>query len=201
MDQKQVIPIREQIAEQIRSDIIGGKLQPGERLREEFLSERFGVSRGPIRDVFIQLTKEGLLVSRTNRGVAVNDLPSPELQSLMIGLRQKIEIYAMKPLSRVINDDDFRHLDQILENLTRALEANDFTEATKIDLSFHRYMLFRAGGEELVNIWTPIVLRMRMNYKRITTPKQSIEEHQAILRALRDGNLRAAAQALKANIR
>lgn len=193
--------VRDQIADQLRSDMISGKFKPGERLREEDMAERFGVSRGPIRDVLLQLTKEGLLVSRRNAGVMVNELPSPALQKLMIELRLKIELFAVQNVVGKLSEDDFAELDDYLDALGTALEKDDFTRATEVDIAFHRFIVERAGGSDLVNTWIPIVMRMRMNYQRISTPAQSIAEHKAIVEALQKQDSKAASAALKANIR
>ena len=50
----------EQIAARLQQDILGGHLKPGEPLREADLSERFGVSRGPVREAFRQLVQPRL---------------------------------------------------------------------------------------------------------------------------------------------
>ncbi len=62
----------EQIAQRLRLDIMSGKLKPNHPLREQEVSERFGVSRGPIREVFRQLSQQGLLVTEPNKGVRVS---------------------------------------------------------------------------------------------------------------------------------
>jgi len=193
--------VRDQIADQLRSDLISGVLKPGERLREEDMAKRFGVSRGPIRDVLLQLTKEGLLVSRRNAGVVVNQLPSPELQKLMVDLRIRIELFAVQTVLGQLTDDDITQFEGLLTAMDEALENDDFTRATEMDIRFHKYLVERAGGEDLVNTWMPIVMRMRMNYQRITGPDQSIAEHRAILDALQSDDSKAASAALKANIR
>jgi DNA-binding GntR family transcriptional regulator len=61
---------REQITDRLREDIFSGRLAEGERLQEAKLAERFGVSRGPIREALAQLTQEGLLEAKPNRGVS-----------------------------------------------------------------------------------------------------------------------------------
>lgn len=196
-----VISIREQIADILRSEIISGTLEAGTRLREEGLSKQFGVSRGPVRDVLLQLSKEGLLVSKPNCGVTVSEAPSDEMQELLIELRRVIEYRAASSLVGKLSDEHVEELKAILVKLGKALDEGDFTEATKIDISFHRYLVELAGGSNLVNLWEPIVLRMRMNYKRISDSKQSVAEHELILNQLAAGNPDKALKALQDNIR
>ncbi|WP_341938267.1 GntR family transcriptional regulator [Marinimicrobium sp. C2-29] len=196
-----VISVKDQIADQLRSDIISGELAPSSKLSEQTLSERFGVSRGPIREVLLQLTKEGLLVSKSNCGVSVNSALSSSMQKLMIDIRRKIETFALSNLKGALNDEDFKNLDTILDRIQTAFTQEDFTEVTKADIDFHRYLVFKAGGAELVNLWYPIVLRMRMNYKRLSTPKECVQEHQAIADALKADDLEMAKKCLLANIK
>ena len=197
---EKIIPVRDQIADQLRSDIISGELAPGTKLNEQGLATRFGVSRGPIRDVLLQLTKEGLLVTKSNVGASVAEMLSPKLQKLMVDIRRRIETYAAKQLKGQMTDEDFSALDYILDEFEAAFEDGDCTAVTKADLAIHKYLVEKAGGQELVNLWYPVVLRMRMNYKRINTPAHGLDEHRAIVDALRDDNVKKAAAALKANI-
>jgi len=198
---KLLVTIREQIADSLRSDIFSGAVQPGERIREEVLAEKFGVSRGPIRDVLLQLNKEGLLSSKPNCGVTVNHQLPPKLHSIMKGLRLKLETEALKLLKGKLDEDDFDTLRGILVKLHVALKEDNFTEATEMDLAFHRYLVKKAGGDDLVNVWTSVALRMRIDYQRITKPKESYDEHTAIVDALEVGNTKKAIEALKDNIR
>ena len=198
---EKIIPIRDQIADQLRSDIISGELGPGTKLNEQALATRFGVSRGPIRDVLLQLTKEGLLVTKSNVGASVAEMLTPKLQKLMIDIRRRIEMYAARQLKGQLTEEDFEALDYLLGRFKEAFEMGDFAEVTKADIEFHKYIVEKAGNQELVNLWYPVVLRMRMNYKRIDTPTDGVKEHQAIIDALRNDDVKQAAKALKANIR
>lgn len=198
---EKIVPIRDQIADQLRSDIISGDLAPDTKLNEQQLANRFGVSRGPIRDVLLQLTKEGLLVTKSNVGASVNKMLDSSMQQLMVDIRRRIEFHAVKQLKDKMTDEDFAALDAILGRFKESFEKEDFTEVTKADIAFHRYLVEKAGGQELVNLWYPVVLRMRMNYKRIDTPTDGVAEHRAIVDALRSGQTKDAIAALRANIR
>ncbi len=196
-----IVPIREQIAEKLRSDIISGDLAPDTKLNEQHLAARFGVSRGPIRDVLLQLTKEGLLVRKTNVGASVNKTLDPSMQQLMIDIRRRIEFHAARQLKGKLTEDDFEALEGMLNRFKESFEKEDYTDVTKADIDFHKYLVEKAGGEELVNLWYVVVLRMRMNYKRIDTPIAGVAEHRAIIDALRKGQTREAVAALRENIR
>ncbi len=201
LNTNRIIPVREQIADQIRSDIISGDLGPGAKLNEQALAQRFGVSRGPIRDVLLQLSQEGLVVSKNNVGSFVNDQLSSDLQSLMVDIRRRIEEHAMKLLKSKLEEADFDHLEGVLLKLKDAFAAKDFTGVTKADIQFHHYLVEKAGGDDLANLWHSVVMRMRMNYKRVDSPKDCEDEHKAIIEALRKGDTRDAIKAVKDNIR
>lgn len=196
-----IVRMRDQIADQIRSDIISGDLAPGAKLNEQALATRFGVSRGPIRDVLLQLTKEGLVITEPNRGSSVNSVLNAELQGLMVEIRRKIEGFSIKQLEDKLTEEDFASLDDILESLGNALDSEDYTEVTKADIAFHEYLVHRAGGNDLANLWYFVVLRMRMNYKRISSPSDCVNEHRAIADALRSNDIKRAAAALRVNIK
>lgn len=200
MKKQNVLSVREQIAEKLRSEIISGDLAPGEKLNEQALATRFGTSRGPVRDVLLQLTKEGLLVSKTNVGVSVNQMLPTDIQQLMVDIRRRIEIFCARRLKGKMSDEDFGNLEGILERFEKAFKAGDFTEVTKADIDFHRYLVKKAGGEAVDNVWYPVAMRMRMNYKRMDSSQVGVDEHRAILNSLRNDDIRGLVASLKANI-
>ncbi|ODT89405.1 GntR family transcriptional regulator [Phenylobacterium sp. SCN 70-31] len=72
----------EQIARRLTHAILGGDYQPGARLPEPEIAARFGVSRGPVREAFHLLAREGLVQFRPRRGVIVTDLSVDETQEI-----------------------------------------------------------------------------------------------------------------------
>lgn len=196
-----IIPVREQIADALRSDIISGELAANTKLNEQQLAERFGVSRGPIRDVLLKLTKEGLVVSKNNIGSSVSSPLSPEMQKLSIDIRRKIEEFAIKNVVDKFTESHLQAVDSIIARMQSHFDNEEYTELTKVDIEFHQYIVRLAGGEDLVNIWYPIVLRMRMNYQRIKTSQTLVDEHRTILDSIRAQDVKAATAALRKNIK
>lgn len=196
-----ILSVRDQIADLIRSDIISGELAPNTKLNEIQLAERFDVSRGPIRDVILKLTKEGLLVSKNNVGASVNTPLPIELQKLSIDLRKKIEEYAAKQLAGHLTPEQLANMDKLIDNMQEHFEREEYTELTKADIAFHEYFVELAGGESLLNLWYPIVIRMRMNYQRIKTSSKLVDEHRDIVNAFREGDAKSAIAAIRKNIK
>ncbi|MDR3513385.1 MAG: GntR family transcriptional regulator [Caulobacteraceae bacterium] len=67
----QVERLRDQVYRLIREDLKAGALKPGQRIVEGELADRYGVSRTPVREALFQLSREGLVVSATDRGYVV----------------------------------------------------------------------------------------------------------------------------------
>ena len=75
--------VREQIVDTVRAEVLAGAWRNDEPVREQALAKRFGVSRGPIRDVLQQLSREGVLIYRPNKGVRVNRPPAETERQLL----------------------------------------------------------------------------------------------------------------------
>jgi DNA-binding GntR family transcriptional regulator len=67
------------LRDQLEQDIVTGTLRPGERLDEQGLAARFGVSRTPIREALMQLATAGLVTLRQRRGAFVASLSLKEI--------------------------------------------------------------------------------------------------------------------------
>ncbi len=83
---------RESTGQRIESvlldDIAAGALQPGERLDETKLAERFGVSRTPVREALSRLTAQGVLVVGEKRGVRVAQYSREELAQMFEAMQE-----------------------------------------------------------------------------------------------------------------
>jgi DNA-binding GntR family transcriptional regulator len=192
--------IREQIVEQLRSEVLSGEIAEGESLREQKLAARFGVSRGPIRDALLQLTQEGLLVAEPNRGVRVSGGPSQMIQPLVVETRRRIERFALDAVFDKLTAEDNRALDEVLARFKSACEKGEMKEVVERDLALHRWIVERAGDADLLAMWLQVIVRMRLRYTRHKTLLDSYREHKRIVDAIKKRDRAAALASLEANI-
>ena len=192
--------VREQIADQLRNEILSDQLPANEPLREAQLAERFGTSRGPIRDVLLQLTQEGALVYKPNAGVRVGTPTVNGDRVLLISLRRQIELRALETIWKKLNDEDYRNLGDILEAMQRACKKRDMTAIAGSDMDLHRYVVRRAGSVDLEAIWLSIAVRIRMKYSRLKNYADIHREHVLIVDAIIAGDKQTARKALEGNI-
>jgi DNA-binding GntR family transcriptional regulator len=192
--------IREQVADRIRADVLSGRLLEGTSLREQSLAKQYGVSRAPIRDALLQLTQEGLLVAKPNCGVKVASQSGEEIQPLVVELRRKIEVFALRMVFSKFTDADISRLEETVQRLKTACENEDLAGVVQQDMALHRYILEATGNMDLLAMWLPIVSRMFLHYSRHRNMMESYREHAAIVEAIRKKDRKAAIDALTANI-
>ena len=192
--------IPEQIEEHLRQEILSGNLKAGQPLREQEFSERFGVSRGPIREVLGKLTQQGLLVAEANKGVRVAEQPSEAVRPLLVDLRKSIEVFVLNSVFDSITKADIKSWEQILAQIKQACKKKDVAQLVESDLRFHSAIIQSHDDKDLFALWHPIALRMLMHYERLGDLMESHSEHKAILDAIKAKDKKAALEALKVNI-
>src|SRR6266446_7848303 len=197
--------VREQITDRLRDDILSGRLAEGERLQEAKLAERFGVSRGPIREVLAQLTHEGLVEAKPNCGVKVTHSDSDAVRELIVPIRRVIETFALKHFFAEINERDLLTWESILHHLKSACERKDQAAIIQYDLAFHRSLLTRAEVSALLTIWQTIVARIRRHFRHATAHQVAdllaiYEQHRRLVEVFRRGDWEAAIKALEVHI-
>lgn len=191
--------VREQIVDTLRAEVLAGAWSNDAPVREQALAERFGVSRGPIRDALQELSREGVLVYRPNKGVRVNTPPSEAERQLLQSMRREMESFCLEQCLDQLTEADDEQLEGTLVELSRACERGDFSAIADCDLALHRYLVRRAS-RELEAIWQSITSRLLMDYSRIDRFDEIVAEHEAIVSAVKQRDLKAAQKALHANI-
>jgi len=195
-----VLGLREQLADRFRLRILSGVLAPGEPLREESLARELGISRGPLRDTFLQLTQEGLLVARPHAGVRVADAPSPFKRKALVRLRRTVETEALNEWFRHRAGDLPGQMARNLQAYEPACRSEDLEWVVGLDMAFHRLIMASADGGSLIPVWLPVISQMFLRYSRHHSLVESFEEHRGIHQAIQADDRKAAARLLRDHI-
>lgn len=192
--------MKRQIADSLRGQILSGRWAEGTRIKEEALAEYFGVSRGPIRDVMLELSKEGLLQALPNKGASINVPPSKKARTIYLRTRRDLETLALREGFPNWTEETILSLEKILRQFRVAAEVGDLSEVIEHDVAFHRALIENYRQENLRVLWLPLMTTMALPYSRHHNLKESLTEHEVILQALKAGDLRAAVRLLKEHI-
>ena len=193
--------IREQVTDRIRDQVVAGDFPVGEPLREIELAEKFGVSRGPIRDAFLQLSQEGFLAYQANRGVTVRRPPEKANHDFIVSLRQQIESHVVRRGLAELTTDALAVIGAALATLQDACDRGDVAAIAKCDMAFHEAVLVGCGGNDFLPVWKLLCAQMLLAYSRLENYQQVYDEHAAIFAAIASGKKRAVVAAIKENIR
>ena len=163
-----------ELTDRMRRMIMEGELQAGEKVPEKALTERFGVSRTPVREALKVLAHEGFVQLVPNRGAIVSGETMNELTELFP------QIAAIADLTR---------------RLGAAYEARDRPAYFEINQAIHSAILAAAANPTLSQHHAMVARRVyRARYQANLTPERwltATREHEGIQAALeaRDGPL------------
>lgn len=177
----------QQAVEILRSAIIAGRFEPGERLIEATLSNELGTSRGPVREALRQLENEGLVMSLPYRGAVVLGVSDEEVQNVLIPIRLTVERYSFARALPVMTEADFAEVAKQVWLMEQAAKAGDLEKAVEADLRFHDIVISASGQTHTLQIWRSIWPRIRayfFRYGRSSSLDQMTEDHRALLAAL-----------------
>uniref|UniRef100_UPI001FCC87FA GntR family transcriptional regulator n=1 Tax=Methylobacterium sp. B34 TaxID=95563 RepID=UPI001FCC87FA len=127
--------LHDEVAERMRELIRSGEMEPKARINESELTERFGISRTPLREAIKILATEGLLELLPNRGARVASISDGELEEMMEVIAG-LEATAGDLACRTITDADIDALvvdhDAMVEAWKSGDEAGYFSHNRRI---------------------------------------------------------------------
>ncbi len=193
------------VAGRLREAILKDELNPGQHLPEEEVSELLEVSRGPVRDAFILLEREGLVRLSRHRGATVVDLSVADLGEVY-SLRSSIEELAVRLAIRRRAEADLDAIESSLNDLRVGLRRKlNAQEAARLDVEFHDAIFQAAHHERLYASWSAIrgqvylFLRQR-NIANSDWKVATVKGHAEILQLIREGEEEEAAGAIRFHI-
>jgi GntR family transcriptional regulator, gluconate operon transcriptional repressor len=191
-------PLGEQLLDQLRALIVRGELEPGTHLVEGWMAERFGVSRGPVRDALRQLELEGLVDTR-RRGVFVRGLTEDDVAELY-AVRCALEGRAIRDVIARRDSVDWTPLHDAVARMCTAAGASDPAAFAAADLDFHTDFYRLGGNRRLAATWAlhrPLfaaMLAVTNTTDRDLTP--IAQDHADLAATVRTGELQSALAAL-----
>jgi GntR family transcriptional regulator, gluconate operon transcriptional repressor len=150
----------DEVAQMLRRAIISGELDNGTHLVESVLSERFRVSRAPIREALRELESEGLVESR-KRGVYVKSLTPQDVWELY-HLRTMLETATVELAAARFDEKDIAALRAQLETMASAAATGERAAFAKADMGFHTELFERIGHRRLLRVWQSFVETYRV---------------------------------------
>ena len=195
--------LRQQVAEEIRTAILEGRLKPGGRLLEADLASAFSVSRGCVREALRGLEMEGLVVSTPYKETRVASTSEDEIVEVLLPVRVAIETFVARNLAARLEPQQVAALEQIIDAMRSAAAVADRRLLTELDIRFHRQLLEYAGNPTINAIWAGIDTHIRGRFLLDTLavdPHETVRIHEVYLEALRGGRPEAVGEAVVRHI-
>ena len=196
-------PLREVVYEELKKQILTGKIVPGTRLMEIELAENLGVSRTPIREAIRKLEKEGLVTIEPRKGAYAAQLSRKDMLDIL-EVRQEMEGLAADFAAQRMDEDGKKALRAAAQDYKEALSSGDTERMIEDDTKFHRIIVEATGNKVLINMveqLQELVLRFRyLYYENFKQVEDMISEHEDIIRAIESGDAQLARKAAAAHI-
>lgn len=191
--------IASRISRALADHIIAGSLEPGSRLRQDHIAEEFGASHVPVREAFRRLEAQGLVVSEPRRGVRVAAFDIAEVREVA-EMRAALEVlalrHAMPRLTPAI-------LDAAEEAIRQGAQSRDVQTWEEANRTFHRLILAPCAMPRLlasIDDLHAASARFLFATWRSDWEAPTDKDHRAILLALRQGRIEAAASTLARHV-
>ena len=199
------MPRSKEVYKIIRDEIVKGVLSPGERLIENDLVNRLGLSRGPIREAFRYLEKDGYVQITPNKGAIVTKVDAQEVRDYY-AILAVVESKAVQWSYPNFKEADFQELVNINESLkywTKNATKVDVIKWHEINLTFHNFFGVKCGNAKLQQMITDLRKRLfRLRYWSVLTETYDayMREHDDIIAYLLKGDSLHAQQAMEKHV-
>ncbi|MDF2827674.1 MAG: Transcriptional regulator [Mycobacterium sp.] len=167
------------IAGALREDILAGRLTGGERLIEEAIAKRFGVSRVPVREALARLQSEGFVTIVRYRGAAVSETLARDGRELL-QIRRGLEILAAQLAA------ENRGGDVATELAAFTADHGDQHEVDADAPSFHALVAAASGNRQLAEMLASV--NRRVQWALGHNPDASTSDHRVLAQAIASGS-------------
>lgn len=154
------LPLGDQIALELRADIISGRLLPGMALVEVELVKGYNASRNTIREALHRLGQEGLTHYVRNKGVMVRRLKREDVRDLFV-VRRTLELQAIAQSGALTNDQAER-MQNVIEATILTREREDWRAVATHSLGFHQQIVGAMRSPLFDEFFAQVIAQLRL---------------------------------------
>ncbi len=189
-----------QAYEILKERIMRLQLRPGELLMVQPLSREMGFSRTPVREALIRLESDGFVEEADGKKFRVSDLTLQDILEIH-EIREMIELHAVRSVAENRTAKWIDTLSGYTASMAVSAEARDHVAFFQMDMAFHGQLITYCNNKTLEGFVSQLnekIQRIRhlttLVYHRL---EDTLEEHDAILLSVKNGDPDAAARAMK----
>jgi DNA-binding GntR family transcriptional regulator len=183
---------------QLRQAILRGEMAPAQRLVENELAEQFGVTRASIRAALIDLEAQGLVERIRNRGSRVRVVTVEEAVAIT-ECRMVLEGLCAAKAAVAASDEQLDELTALGEAMSKAVAAHSDLNH-ELHTRIREFSGQRTAVELLERLNAQLVRHRFQLALRPGRPQQSLNEHLAMIEAIRARDPQAAEAAVRAHL-
>ena len=188
----------------LKSNIIGLHLKPGDRISEKEISELLNVSRTPVREAFINLSREGLVYVLPQRGTYISKINLEQVEEARF-VRESLELAVLDLAAEMLSNADFNELEICLSEQKLSLKKGSYEEMMFFDQKFHQ-MIFEKSNKKMSwklieEISTHYRMTRFLSLMGNISWSKAIEQHSNILQALKYRDAEQAKKILKEHVK
>lgn len=201
------VPAADRVHSYVKERILGGDLPGGTMISEGQIAEATGVSRTPVREGFLRLQAEGMLVLYPKRGALVQPIAPGEIQDVL-DARRMVEAHTALVLCGLPDARRSALADALEDLAAQQAEADahgDHAAYSSLDVRFHQELVTAAGNDLI----TAFAMTLRERQQRIiaSTVRRSVTHatdfiagHRRLAQHLRAGDSAAYTAELDAHL-
>lgn len=188
-------------AQVLREAILRGDLVPGQKLKQQDLSEQLGMSATPIREVLRVLEAEGLLVYVPYKGVFVPEVSPAETEEV-VPIRVALEGLAVRLAVPRMTEEDISLLETAQTQMEQAWQGMNLAEVRRHNYTFHMTIYGRCNSSILCQLIQRVWPRFATDILWMIPGRteRSLAQHRVILQAIKDRDAERASALLAEHI-
>jgi DNA-binding GntR family transcriptional regulator len=194
----------DQVLRVLTDAIVEGRLVPGTLHSVGSLAEQLGVSRTPVREALIQLSRRGMVGFERNRGVRILETTIHDLEEIF-EIRLWIEPPATRQAVPRLGSREAEAIRKHLEAMHIAARHGLLAEMWRHDRALHRTIVQSSGNlraaQYLDGLRDLVLMRGATTVHRARSPLEVAEDHRPLVEAIEARNPEGAAEEMRRHIR